>query len=60
MPDYEHALRAGTVLHGKEHDYRIARVLGQGTFGITYLAYTRVSLGGQLGEVSSEDAKAPR
>lgn len=54
MADYEHALRAGTVLHGKEHDYRIARVLGQGTFGITYLAYTRVSLGGQLGEVSSE------
>lgn len=54
MADYEHALRAGTVLHGKEHNYRIARVLGQGTFGITYLAYTRVSLGGQLGEVSSE------
>ncbi len=25
------------VLHGKNYDYRIEEVLGQGTFGITYL-----------------------
>ncbi len=42
-------LQAGSYLKGTEHTYRIAKVLGQGTFGITYLAY--VSIKGRLGAV---------
>ena len=41
------------VLHGK-NDYRIERVLGQGTFGITYLASTSVTVEGSLGKVRAE------
>ncbi len=33
-------LQVGTVLHGPEQDYKILKVLGQGGFGITYLAET--------------------
>ncbi len=42
-------LQSGACLRGAEHTYRIAKVLGQGTFGITYLAY--VSIEGRLGAV---------
>ena len=45
----KHTLKAGTVVLGKEHKYTIQRVLGQGAFGITYLATTL--LGGRLGKV---------
>ena len=31
-------LHPGTVIHGTHNDYRIERVLGQGSFGITYVA----------------------
>lgn len=31
-------LLTGTLLQGKQHTYRIVKVLGQGSFGITYLA----------------------
>ena len=54
MSDNGNALQPGTVLQGNERSYRIDRVLGQGSFGITYLAYTQVSLGGKLGEMSAE------
>lgn len=47
-------LRQGTVLHGKKNSYRIERVLGQGTFGITYLAYTTVTVEGDLGKLQTE------
>ena len=48
------ALQPGTVLHGMENSYRIDRVLGQGSFGITYLAYTSTEVKGALGSVRSE------
>ena len=54
MAEYEKALQPGTVLQGNENSYRIDRVLGQGTFGITYLAYTRVAVKGALGSVQTE------
>ena len=54
MAEYEKALQLGTVLQGNENSYRIDRVLGQGTFGITYLAYTRVAVKGALGSVQTE------
>ena len=47
-------LRQGAVLHGKKNSYRIERVLGQGTFGITYLAYTTVTVEGDLGKLQTE------
>lgn len=31
-------LSNGTVLRGQTYSYRIERMLGSGTFGITYLA----------------------
>lgn len=34
-------LTNGTVLHGVKNDYVIKQPLGQGSFGITYLAYVR-------------------
>jgi len=45
------ALSCGSVLHGNQYNYIIEKVLGQGTFGITYLA--KVSLQGQLGQLDS-------
>lgn len=44
------ALTPGTVIKGKEFTYTIRKVLGQGAFGITYLANT--SMKGRLGEVT--------
>lgn len=41
-------LNSGTLLQGGK--YRIEKVLGQGSFGITYLATTRIN--GPLGEIS--------
>ncbi len=42
-------LQPGTTLQGGK--YRIERVLGQGSFGITYLATTEVEMTGQLGSM---------
>lgn len=54
MTTYNKALRPGTVLRGEKYVYRIDRVLGQGTFGITYLAYTKVTVEGGLGCLQTE------
>ena len=45
------ALPIGTMLHGNSYDYEIKNVLGQGTFGITYLADLIVK--GALGSLGS-------
>ena len=34
----DNTLAAGTLLQGKTYRYEIRKVLGQGSFGITYLA----------------------
>lgn len=44
-------LQPGTVIHGTHNDYRIERVLGQGSFGITYIANVRLK--GRLGAIES-------
>ena len=44
-------LPAGTMLHGKTFDYKIVKALGQGFFGITYLA--EVQLRGELGTINA-------
>lgn len=44
-------LQPGTVIHGTHNDYRIERVLGQGAFGITYVANVRLK--GRLGAIES-------
>ena len=44
-------LHPGTVIHGTHNDYRIERVLGQGPFGITYVANVRLK--GRLGAIES-------
>ena len=45
------ALPIGTKLHGNSYDYEIKHVLGQGSFGITYLADLIVK--GALGSLES-------
>ena len=42
-------LRKGNTLKGGK--YKIVKTLGQGSFGITYLAITRISMDGQLGKL---------
>lgn len=44
-------LQPGTVIYGTHNDYRIERVLGQGSFGITYVANVRLK--GRLGAIES-------
>lgn len=44
-----HQLSPNTIIKGKEFSYTIKKVLGQGTFGITYLA--TVKLSGNLGDL---------
>ena len=53
MSNIKHSLPCGFVLQGPVHTYRIERVLGQGSFGITYLATTKVTIGGALGSLET-------
>ena len=48
------SLTAGTVLKGSSYSYEIVKTLGQGTFGITYLAKTKVQMNGELGSLSMD------
>lgn len=45
------SLPKGTVLYGKSYNYIIEKALGQGAFGITYLA--KVKMQGELGSIDS-------
>ena len=46
-------LTSGTLLQGKSYTYTIQQVLGQGSFGITYLATTKVKIAGALGALET-------
>ena len=48
-----YALKQNTILYGKSHTYTIEKILGQGSFGITYLAVTQVKVSGSLGELET-------
>lgn len=52
--DFNKALRPGTEIRGKVYTYLIQKVLGQGGFGITYLASTSVK--GPLGAIKVQVA----
>ena len=49
----DNTLSPNTLLRGKSYTYTIQKVLGQGTFGITYLATTQVKVHGALGELET-------
>ncbi|MBO7112420.1 MAG: Ig-like domain-containing protein [Bacteroidaceae bacterium] len=48
----QQTLQKGYVLQGKKNRYIIDRVLGQGAFGITYLARYKASIQGDIGSGS--------
>lgn len=50
--EFLNALSIGTVVNGSAYSYTIRKVLGQGTFGITYLASVKMS--GALGSLDTE------
>ena len=47
-------LHSGSVIRGGKFTYTIQSVLGQGSFGITYLATTRAKISGDLGNIETE------
>ncbi len=47
-------LSSDTILQGGKYTYRIIKKLGQGTFGITYLATTRIVVDGPLGKIGTD------
>lgn len=51
MEQYDNALRMDEVLNGASYKYHIEKVLGQGSFGITYLA--SVKMAGALGAIDT-------
>ncbi|MCD7721741.1 MAG: serine/threonine protein kinase, partial [Prevotellaceae bacterium] len=51
---FDNCLPQGAVLRGKAHEYQIERVLGQGSFGITYLASVKIE--GALGAIDASVA----
>ncbi len=51
--EYTYTLPAGATIRGEKYSYHIEKVLGQGSFGITYLATTRVSIVGALGNIET-------
>lgn len=48
------ALQTGTQLRSNAYTYSIERVLGTGSYGITYLATTHLKVKGPMGEIDTE------
>lgn len=55
MANYEKALKKGTRIAGAAYTYEIDSVLGQGGFGITYLAMARPKAGGTSMKVALKE-----
>ena len=53
MADINQALPQGTFLRGPQNTYQIQQTLGQGTFGITYVATTQMKVSGQMGSFTT-------
>lgn len=51
MQSCENTIPVGTILKGKSYKYEIIKVLGKGTFGITYLASIKMT--GDLGAIDA-------
>ena len=51
MNNFINTIPIGTKLNGKVYQYEIVKVLGQGSFGITYLASIKIS--GDLGSIDA-------
>ena len=51
MDTYSKTLPKGSILQGKSYNYCIEKVLGQGSFGITYMA--SVKMQGELGSIDA-------
>ena len=49
MAEISNSLPQGTILRGAKNTYTIQQALGQGIFGITYLATTTMKVNGQNG-----------
>ena len=56
MKQYNNALPKGTILQGTSCQYQIGQVLGQGSFGITYLASVKIV--GALGTIDANQQVA--
>lgn len=46
-------LQEGTILNGRVYSYKIEKILGQGSFGVTYLASADIEVSGPLGKINS-------
>ena len=47
-------LQVNQIVKGNAYTYHIERILGQGSFGITYLASTSITVPGPLGNIETE------
>ena len=46
-------LKIDSILKSNGRQYRIEKILGQGSFGITYLASTTIKVEGPLGNIET-------
>jgi hypothetical protein len=51
--EVNNSLPSGTILRGISNSYRIEKTLGQGSFSITNLATTKLTVMGKLGKMDT-------
>mgnify|MGYP003514995065 CR=1 FL=1 len=52
---YIQSLPIGSILRGNAYEYQIEKILGQGSFGITYLGNVKIE--GTLGSINNNTSK---